>query len=327
MVIEKYVNIQQSCIVIDGKTKNLPEYFPSISSVKTSLLPIEYLRVLAATKYPQFLISAYDLCNSDQNKKMAEISMAAKKNGAIILMDSGNYESYWRSDREWKWNNYLDMLDKSHYHLAFSFDNQTPPDTITKNVLDIEKRTIKTLKKFPQASIIPILHGSLLSLPQISTQVVHCLKPIMIAVPERELGEGLIERIKTLTRIRRALEETGENVPLHLLGTGNPLALLLFSIFGANSFDGLEWCQTTVNHETGLLYHFQHRELFGNQSVFCGSKDIPYAQATLAHNLMFYSNWMSVIRANIKDGKVEELLKKYFLPEFLSTLTATLEEN
>lgn len=327
MTIIHHINAKSSSIVIGGKTKQLPEYYPSISSVKTSLPPIEYLRVLSATKYPQFLISAYDIDNFDQKKKTAELCAIAKKDGAIILMDSGNYESYWRSDKEWRWKKYLNIVKRANYHLAFSFDNQTPPESIEKNVIDVEKRVTRTLVQAPKASIIPILHGILDRLPQIAKQVAIRLKPIMIAVPERELGEGMIERIQTLNRIRRALDETGENVPLHLLGTGNPLALLLFSAFGANSFDGLEWCQTTVDHSTGLLYHLQHREFFGNQSPFCGMNNIPYVQATLAHNLMFFSNWMISIRSHIADNEIDKLLRKHFSLHFLSALSMALEEK
>lgn len=303
----------------------LPEYFPSISSVKTSLSPLEYLRVLSATKHPQFLISAYDLDNSDQKKKTADICALAKKDGAIILMDCGNYESYWRSDKKWRWRKYLNILKQANYHLAFSFDNQSPPDSIQKNILDVERRVERTLNQAPKASIIPILHGKLDHLPKIAKQVAIRLRPIMIAVPERELGEGMIKRVQTLNQIRRALDETGENVPLHLLGTGNPLALLLFSAFGASSFDGLEWCQTTVDHHTGLLYHLQHREFFGNQSPFCGMKNIPYVQATLAHNLMFFSQWMSSIRSHIADNEIDKLLRKHFSSKFLSAMSVALE--
>ena len=224
-------------------------------------------------------------------------------------------------------HNYLTMLDEANYHIAFSFDNQSPPDTIDKNIIDVERRVGRTLKQVPKASIIPILHGKLDNLPQVAKEVARRLKPIMIAVPERELGEGIIKRTKTLSRIRRALDETGDNIPLHLLGTGNPLAILLFSAFGANSFDGLEWCQTTVDHNTGLLYHLQHREFFGNQSPFCGRNDIPYTQATLAHNLMFFGNWMNAIRFQIADNEIDKLLRKYFSTDFLSALSVVLEEH
>ncbi len=327
MEIKQYINSRPCSIIVDGRTKVLPEYFPSISSVKTSLPPIEYLKVLSATAHSQFLVSAYDLDNSMQKKKTKELCTKAKEDGALILMDSGNYESYWHSDKTWVWQKYLNMLRRANYHLAFSFDNQSPPDSVEKNILDVERRVILALEHAPKTSIIPILHGSLERLPQIAKQVAIRLKPIMIAVPERELGEGMIKRIQTLSRIRRSLDDAGENVPLHLLGTGNPLALLLFSAFGANSFDGLEWCQTTVDHRTGILYHLQHREFFGNQSPFCGKEEIPYMQATLAHNLMFFSNWMNSIRSHIADNGIDKLIRKHFSTEFLSAMFVALEEK
>jgi hypothetical protein len=40
--------------------------------------------------------------------------------------------------------------------------------------------------------------------------------------------------------------------------TDNPFSITLYSAMRADSFDGLEWCQTVVDHETGLLYHLSH---------------------------------------------------------------------
>ena len=62
-------------------------------------------------------------------------------------------------------------------------------------------------------------------------------------------------RAKTIIKIRKTLAPKKQYYPLHLLGTGNPLSILIYSICGADSFDGLEWCQTTVDYNTGLLYH------------------------------------------------------------------------
>jgi queuine/archaeosine tRNA-ribosyltransferase len=109
-----------------------------------------------------------------------------------------------------------------------------------------------------------------------------------------------------------------------LLGTGNPRSILLFAASGADSFDGLEWCQTAVDHTTGLLYHFQQRELFGEQTSFGAASGVPYAQATMAHNLAFYRAWMNQIRGAIQQGDVPEMLRKHFSQDFLHRLAAAV---
>lgn len=93
----------KSEITIGGSSLSLPIFFPSISTVKTNLAPIEYLKVIVALKYLCFLISAYDIYNSgNSNKdKLRKLLKTAKKQNQIILLDSGNYESYWLKDKRW----------------------------------------------------------------------------------------------------------------------------------------------------------------------------------------------------------------------------------
>ncbi len=42
----------------------LPCFFPSISSVKANLLPVDYLEFLVAAEHPVLLISAYDVAKA-----------------------------------------------------------------------------------------------------------------------------------------------------------------------------------------------------------------------------------------------------------------------
>ena len=56
-----------------GKALPLPVYFPSISSVKTALQPLDYLQVLASLVgiNKQFLVSAFDLAALDRQEDAA----------------------------------------------------------------------------------------------------------------------------------------------------------------------------------------------------------------------------------------------------------------
>jgi queuine/archaeosine tRNA-ribosyltransferase len=183
--------------------------------------------------------------------------------------------------------------------LAFGFD--VPPgsnddDQVGRVVAAAEA----TQAKLQTTSVVPIVHGSRESLPGRVAGVVERLFPVMVAVAERDLGATLFERIRTIVDIRIALSEY--EVPLHLLGTGNPLSLALYALAGADSFDGLEWCQTIVDPMDGTLHHFSHAPLFAS------STEADPVIAGLTHNLSFYDDWMRRVRASCRSGDLPELI-------------------
>ena len=79
----------------------LPCFFASVSSLKTHLVPVDYVELLQAAEHPLYLVSAYDIanCSSEQRLRMNAALSRSKEKGTAILMDSGNYESFWRCDR------------------------------------------------------------------------------------------------------------------------------------------------------------------------------------------------------------------------------------
>jgi len=82
-------------IRIGERSLPLPVYFPSISSVKTTLHPQEYMNVLSSfSKVKQFLVSAFDLSNIEYPHSAQEMLASARQAEVITLMDSGNYESF-----------------------------------------------------------------------------------------------------------------------------------------------------------------------------------------------------------------------------------------
>ncbi len=138
-----------------------------------------------------------------------------------------------------------------------------------------------------------------------------------MAVPERELGNGILDRACAVNKIRRALNELGFYQPLHLLGTGNPLSIAILSAAGADWFDGLEWCRTVADGETALLYHLHQFEFFGWQSELLASpivqeavksETISYQGKVAFHNLDFLSTWMTELRKHLSEGTIERLL-------------------
>ncbi len=328
----------------------IPCFFPSISSIKTKNRPIEYLRVLDSIKQNIFLISAYDIYNSEIDEKNKGdrkrieylLKKIIKSKETIVLLDSGNYEGYWNKDKTWNNNKFWDVLKSCNFIAqAFCFDKITDDyEKIIKSnsikridliINEVERRVLEDQDVTQKITINPIVHATHDIFPEVVTGVVERLSPVLVAVPERELGDGIIERAETVFKIRKdlnqkAIDRGGEfYYPLHLLGTGNPLSILIYVLCGADSFDGLEWCQTTVDYETALLYHFQQREFFDNSDLYRKEK-IPYDLATWAHNLFFYRNWMERIQDDIASGKSFEVLNSYFPTDFINRLKRKLPE-
>lgn len=294
----------------------LPIFFPSVSSVKTALPPLEYVRVINAlsTINGQFLVSAFDLCRTSDVVREAfqkELNHA-RETGALVLMDSGNYESYWKDARSaWQHTDFHKALNDFPCHLAFGFDEQEPPSDIKSHVRLILERYEKDQAAANSATIIPIIHGTPKELPALCAEVAEATRVEMLAVPERKLGSGVFERTKAVSNIRQALDATGRYVGLHLLGTGNPISIALYTINGADSFDGLEWCQTVVDHESALLYHLSHADFFRAQTRW-GNGDLPFQPRVLAHNLEFYTDWMGRLRDAVHDGRGIEFCRLNF---------------
>lgn len=256
---------------IGPRSLPLPVYFPSISSVKTALRPQDYLQLLSSLGglNDQFLMSAFDLAGIKQPQPVQTVLSSARQAGVVTLMDSGNYESFWKdAQKDWKQADFHKMLADFPSDLAFGFDEQQPPTNADDHIALIEERWQTDQAAAGSCQIIPIIHGSASELPALCAAVATKTGITMLAVPERRLGDGILERACAVKAIRAALNDLGRYVALHLLGTGNPISIALYSAMGADSFDGLEWCQTVVDHETGLLYHLSQADFFAGQTAW-----------------------------------------------------------
>lgn len=241
---QKIVKVERKYLIpYGGQSLSLPCYFPSISSVKSNFRPVEYLEIINAVRFPQFLVSAYDVYNStktDKRNLTREIDSAIKK-GAAVFFDSGGYEHYWKEVKHKKWiksgkkfkqdasNNwnkskFHKVLNETKYHFACCYDVKHLNNENNKmHINKIENQFIEDQEKSSIGSIIPIVHdNNKESLPEIIAGIAIRANPMFIAVPERELGDSLLERAKTILGIRRSLNQLNNYYVLHLLGTGNP---------------------------------------------------------------------------------------------------------
>jgi hypothetical protein len=289
-----------------------PVFFPSISSVKTALPPSAYLALLHSLREltPQFLVSAFDL--SQGGDTIAQSLAAAAAGGATILMDSGNYESYWKDEQEsWRQASFHDALRRFPFTFAFGFDEQSPPDDTDAHVELVINQWKEDQAIAGERLIVPIVHGTPENLATLCGRIARETAVPMIAVAERRLGDGIMHRTRCVLALRKALDDTARYVGLHLLGTGNPISIALYSYAGADSFDGLEWCQTVVDHETAQLFHLSQADFFRQQTAW-GDSEVSFHARTLAHNLAFYASWMQRLRRALWSGRFQSFCKFNF---------------
>ena len=276
----------------------LPQFVPAVSSVKTDTPVADIVDLLVDAEIPSFLVSAYDFIRAhpDDQLRLASLLSVAHSRGAMVVLDSGRYESYWLRDRSWTRADFFAALERIRPTLVFSYDafaaDGGDADAVAKAVA---ARTAEDQRVADPALVVPIVHATSSALPHAVCLVADRLAAPLVAVAERDLGSGIRARAATVRRIRRSLSEAGLATAIHVLGTGNPLSILAFASAGADSFDGLEWSQTAFDHDSAHLYHLHHYDLFVGQT---GLQDVeaPYRAKVMLHNLVFMRGWMGRVR-------------------------------
>lgn len=283
----------------------LPSLFLSVSSHETQLAPGPAVQALRVHKAPSILVSAYDAIGARRDDKMLRELESYREEGGFVLVDSGNYEATRLRDKSWSPADLAEALSRMPHDCVFCFDELRPVRDVEEAVAQVQA-AVERDQKHTAAPVLPIVHArqfpkrgfDTANLPLIIKGVAEQLEPALIAVPERELGAGLIERARTMTKIRQTLADLPFYQPIHLLGTGNPWSVAVLAAAGADSFDGLEWCRVAVDHDSGRLHHYQHFDFFRYQAELSDSpitkaalrmRSVTFPAKVAFHNLDYFS--------------------------------------
>ena len=301
--------------------KNYPIFYPSVSSVaKNRLTVLEHIEILSALKYPSLLISAFDIfhLNTIEKEKLQAILKTFESKQVNLIIDSGMYEKVWSQNDSWSYEQYKNVVKNLSYNFVFNFDEYINPKDLPTDEI------IKSINQKDIKNLAPILHTkNSADLPELCYQIAKLDTVDVIAIPERELGNGILEGIQTVSKIKQKLLQLDKYKKIHILGTGNPLSILIYSAFGIDSFDGLDWCQTVVDFESATLYHSLQLDFFAHQSKFGELKEVSYITRLFAHNLEFYIDWMKNINLEIQNDSMDEMLK-FYLPKSISNIIVQL---
>jgi queuine/archaeosine tRNA-ribosyltransferase len=343
--VKKFVR-QSEDLVLNTRRLRHPAFIFSVSSFETQISPAKTLELLNTFPPAAVLASAYDVLGmadgSTDVTPSDEVLKQLESKNTVIFLDSGNYEAHRFENSWWPRNPWLlkEAANRLRCDVVFSHDKLVDvPSATSANQEQLVEQVLSEVardeKNLSGAAVSPIVHAPRLPdrsyvsffLPEVCFHVAKTKRPPLIAVAERELGDGILERARRVRSIRRALNRLDFFQPLHILGTGNPLSMLILAFAGGDVFDGLEWCRTVVDGGTMRLHHFHHFDLFASQRSriadellreYLENKDeILTAKAkAVLHNLYFFSQFVAELQQAHQQDAYKEMFDRYLPGEF-----------
>jgi hypothetical protein len=286
---------------------------------------------------PACLISAYDAIQHVGKRRQAKFWKAIdaiRASKSLLFLDSGNYEASRKRDYRsaenqdgWAPSRFYAAAAEVDADLIFTYDKIRPSGTLTAIGDDVLRRyeIDMTRTGYGPDRLCPILHlpGSRGSdIPTMAADLISRIagevRPALVAIPERELGDGLLARMTAVKAIRERLGELSFYQPLHILGTGNPTTIAALSACGGDCFDGLEWCRTAANYDNNNLLHIQHFDLLKNSfggriknsyvRSIVDTPTIPFVLRTASYNYDYFCEWIRTVQRLTHSGQSEFLL-------------------
>ena len=313
-------------VVIGQKEFRTPTFFPAISSYGTRFSINELIKIVSDYSFPRVLLSMYDLANINLEKSEVFSILEDYRNRGIVFIDSGCFESFWKTDSSWTITKYKNYLVKMSCELYTSFDFIPKKQIISLN--DIYRFNIDNIiesKDLREKSLfIPIFHT--VNNKYLSKMIDKFLYEYpdfskAIAVTEKECGDDILSIAITIKEIRKAIDKYDDTIILHLLGCGNPLSVFLGSYVGGDSFDSIDWAKFVINRYNLMIYHFSYLKRLSCDCQICSNGKIRnYYLNVLLHNLFFYEQFINGIQNWIKEGTLRKNLRYYFEETFLNSI-------
>jgi hypothetical protein len=197
------------------------------------------------------LISAYDIYYKNINIKKQDY-----KTAVITIVDSGGYEVSDDNDlstviytnntrKEWTENKLIEVYQRIPATYPVILVNYDHPDKRKKMKKQINDAKL-FFRNFPNH-----LHTILLK-PEAKKEKYIQIESVLnnihefenfdiIGFTEKELGDSILMRMITISKIRQSLDNANISIPIHIYGSLDPISSILYFISGAEIFDGLTW--------------------------------------------------------------------------------------
>lgn len=277
-----------------------PTVYLSISSLRALGTLQAHLETLETLQPEAVLISSLDLSDLREGRKEAlSLLSSLIARGTVVVIDSGGYEAYWMKRSDWEEEHHWAIVGEVSGSQAMGFDHPS----MLNSAADAAAAALAGINGRPPTChvAIPIVHALGDALREAVVTVAEDDSAGLIAVAERNLGDGLVERLRTVIQIRSDLDARGRgHVGLHILGAGSPLDVLCYSWAGASSLDGLEWSRYLLDTDGLACRGSTEWELIRETESF-GDDEIPYVHGMWAHNALRMRELVTDIRRGGRD--------------------------
>lgn len=292
-----------------------PAYFPALSSIATGARVVDLMELVAQAGYPRILISAYDLAkatSAERTRLKAAIQDHHEK-GNLTFLDSGVFESYWKRDGDWSYDDFAAATGIIAPDIFTTYDGAVhrggPASTKGYSAAHVTASRTTT----NGALCLAIVHGDSPDalVKAVSNLVKEGLTPDGVAIPERYCGPNIYARIQTVARIRRTLADVPERPMLHVLGCGHPQAMAAYVLAGADCFDSLDWMQVGLDPLTRSYTDLAMIGAIQCKCAVCSRVAIDNPQRNLLHNLRYYQDLGHDLQRMVRDSTLRDVVLEF----------------
>lgn len=208
------------------------------------------------------LLSAYDVNFLD--KKFPKVTFPE-----LIFLDSGGYECnvdqyisdigmYNPNPKKWTLSLYkktLNEWDNNIPTVFISFDHPKVRQPMEKQISDANELLSNKEGYLKELLVKPETKKShKINIERLSKYVNQLSDFNIIGFTEKELGNSVLDRMVSISKIRQILDDENITVPVHIFGSLDPVVTPLYYFAGADIFDGLSWLRFMFK-DGDTLYH------------------------------------------------------------------------
>lgn len=235
------------------------------------------------------LVSAYDLYYRRISKKKIWCS-------DIVFLDSGDYERFQFTGlvkkRRWAPAMYAKViadLQPLSKLVLVSFDRRAS----VQDQVAAARRFFDSYPNYASDFILkpPTKRAKQVDMPGLIRNIAGVKGFDILGIPEKELGQSLLQRCKNLLRVRDAMNRNQLHIPIHVFGCLDPLSIISYFLCGADVFDGLAWTKFSFSDDLAL-YVNNHALL----STSYSQSDMSVKVSAFVLNLNYLTHLMAHMR-------------------------------
>ncbi len=302
-----------------------PAYFPAVSGARLGSRPIDLIRLIVDSGSPRVLVSAHDIAGMDlrQRNWVSRGVRRYRARGNLVFLDCGVFESYWLRDARWDFAAYSKVVHYIEKDFYAAFDGAVHQPTARASALGFSADHLtRSLSLESESQCALIVHGLnpdrlLKAVVAVVNHVVPGTRKggsssvLMVAVPERECGNNVVERARTIAAIRRQLNRSRITALVHILGCGFPVSIAAYANAGADTFDSTDWSEAAIDWRSLNMTDFALLGTTGCPCMVCAKFKADNLQRGLLHNLLFYQTFCRELQRMIRERTLGDFLLEH----------------